>query len=104
MLFERYDDVFGTRVLDLKLSTKYPNDATVTEFLENFELSGKGDTYGGRMRGYITPKVTGDYTFYISGDDSGELRMGNGSSSTGTNRIAFFNNRTAEVVYITRWA
>jgi hypothetical protein len=31
------------------------------------------DNYGGRLRGYICAPVTGDYTFYISGDDQAGL-------------------------------
>lgn len=35
--------------------------------------SNAGDNYGSRLRGYVTAPVTGDYTFWESGDDAVEL-------------------------------
>lgn len=40
------------------------NFATPTDFAEG---------YGSRVRGYVVPPVSGDYTFYLSSDDRGEL-------------------------------
>ncbi len=31
------------------------------------------DNFGSRMKGWLIPPVTGDYVFWISADDSGEL-------------------------------
>jgi hypothetical protein len=32
-----------------------------------------GDSFGSRMSGWLVPPVTGDYTFWIASDDSGEF-------------------------------
>ncbi len=31
------------------------------------------EIYGSRMKGWLTPPVTGNYTFWIASDDAGEL-------------------------------
>jgi len=35
------------------------------------------DNYGCRMKGWLMPPVTGNYTFYIASDDHGELWLSN---------------------------
>lgn len=47
---------------------------TLTDTLPSLEApTNWADTYGARLRGYITAPVTGSYTFWIASDDSGEL-------------------------------
>lgn len=43
------------------------------------------DNYGARIRGYIRPPLTGNYTFYISSDDNSELWLS--SDDNPANRI-----------------
>ncbi len=38
-------------------------------------LSDIGDNYGQRLRGFVIPPTTGDYTFWIACDDSGQLLL-----------------------------
>ena len=46
----------------------------LTDTLPSFEApTNWGDSYGTRMRGYITAPVTGSYTFWIASDDNSEL-------------------------------
>ena len=37
------------------------------------QLCFEADNYGTRMRWYITAPATGNYTFWIAGDDNSEL-------------------------------
>lgn len=46
---------------------------TLTGNLES--LKDWGDHYGERIRGYLLPPVTGDYRFWLSGDDTAQLRL-----------------------------
>ncbi|MEM9821240.1 MAG: GEVED domain-containing protein [Bacteroidota bacterium] len=51
-------------------------DATpdISDEMELFEIPiNQYEHYGTRLRGYLCPPVSGDYTFWISSDDKGEL-------------------------------
>jgi len=50
---------------------------------------GQGNYYGVRLRGTITAPITGDYTFFISGDDSAELYLSADRSRFNKQRIAW---------------
>ena len=46
----------------------------ITDTPPSFEApTNWADHYGTRMRGYITAPATGNYTFWIAGDDNSEL-------------------------------
>jgi hypothetical protein len=47
-----------------------------------------GDNYGARIRAYITPAVTGSYTFYLAGDDAAELWLSFNDNPAQKTRIA----------------
>lgn len=46
------------------------------------------------MRGYVTAPITGDYTFYLSGDDSCELWLSPSASQFAKQKIAWFRGWT----------
>ena len=46
------------------------------------------DNYGTRIRGFICPPVTGNYTFWISSDDNGELWLSSDSDPANKTMIA----------------
>jgi hypothetical protein len=48
-----------------------------------------GERYGVRLRGTVTPPVTGSYTFFISGDDGTELLLSPDASPFGKLREAW---------------
>lgn len=50
--------------------------------------SNYGTDYGQRMRAYLVPEVSGEYTFWISGDDAAELWLSTSSNPAGKVRIA----------------
>jgi hypothetical protein len=66
---EGFTNITGTQVADMTANVNYPNSPSVTAQLNTFEYSNMGDNYGGRLRGYICAPLTGNYTFYIAGDD-----------------------------------
>lgn len=70
ILMEKWSGVAGTAVADIPLTT-FPTSITS---LNIFEIPADvEDNYGARVRGYLCPPVTGNYTFWISSDDNGEL-------------------------------
>jgi len=52
----------------------YPDHPSGQEYLNRFEApSHWGTNYGARLYGYLHPPKTGDYTFWITAGDGGEL-------------------------------
>lgn len=71
LLRETWYNVAGSSVSSLTKSGVYPNNANVFDYLTSFQStqSEVGDNYGERVRGYIIPTVSGNYTFHVTGDD-----------------------------------
>ncbi|MGH7971775.1 MAG: PA14 domain-containing protein, partial [Limisphaerales bacterium] len=64
----------GTNVADIPVSVP----ASQTNTLATLEgITGFGQNYGERVRGYLTAPVTGNYYFWIAGSDSAELWISN---------------------------
>lgn len=85
ILREEWDNVGGNTISDIPLQTK----ATSTSQLTSFEgpTNGVGN-YGSRIRGYICPPQTGNYTFWLASDDAGELWLSTDDNPTNKTRIA----------------
>ena len=74
ILYEYWDDITGTAVSSLTGDPRYPDSPDESTWWQTFEGQvGRGDNYGIRARGYVSPPVTGEYTFWISGDDECQL-------------------------------
>src|SRR4051812_37269246 len=71
ILREVWTGISGTAVSDLTSDPRYPNQPSSTNYLTSlFEAPTDVDeNYGQRLRGYIIPPVTGNYTFWIAADD-----------------------------------
>jgi len=96
ILFEYFYDIgSATAVSGLTTSAKFPDHPDNAEWLPSFfappGVTGGGgirDNYGIRGRGYIVPPQTGDYTFWIAGDDNCELWLSTDDKAANTTRIA----------------
>lgn len=67
-------NVPGSTVSDLTSLSTYPDQPSGYDQLDS--LNGPqdwADNYGDRIQGELYPPTTGDYTFYISSDDSSQL-------------------------------
>ncbi len=83
--FERWTGVTGTAVSQIPLA----NTPNATGSLNIFEIPVDAfDNYGVRVRGYVCPPVTGQYRFWISSDDNGELWLSTTSSPINKTLIA----------------
>ncbi len=60
----------GNRIRDLVLNNQYPANPTRRTLVDNLDFSAEGDSYGVRLRGYLTAPDDGPYIFYLSGNDA----------------------------------
>jgi hypothetical protein len=68
---------------------------TATRLLTKFEgPSNVTNRYGDRIRGYICPPISGDYTFWIASDDNSALFLSPDDQASNKQRIAWVNGAT----------
>jgi hypothetical protein len=66
----------GSYVSDLTSNPRYPWQPDGWEYVSRLEgPTSCGDNYGSRLRGYLYPPASGNYTFWIASDDRSELRL-----------------------------
>lgn len=91
ILREVWNGVGGNDVSQIPLNTAPSSSSQITLF-EGAENS--GNAYGSRIRGYICPPLTGNYTFWIAGDDGTELWLSNGEDASAKTKIAYSTSWT----------
>ena len=85
----------GVKVNDLTKIARFPNSPNRFDMPTSFEgPTNWADRYGARYVGYIVPKVTGNYTFWIASDDASELRLSTSSNASSSSLIAYVQDRT----------
>jgi hypothetical protein len=95
LTFERWNGIASPSIFMLQrdaVNVRVPNSSQVVASAEI--PSNVADSYGGRMRGWVTAPQTGDYTFFVAGDDSAELWLSPDSSRFNRKLIAFNRNPT----------
>jgi hypothetical protein len=72
---EVWTDIAGSKVIDLTSNPSYlDDDPNIVEEMPSFEGPVDwGKNYGTRIHGFLTPTATGDYTFWIAGDNESQL-------------------------------
>ena len=88
---EYYFGIAGVNVADLTSSAKYlSHTPDLVCFTNLFELTDRDvyDNYGARILGFVKPDQTGNYKFYMSSDDGGELWLSTDASPANRVRIA----------------
>ncbi len=93
---EVWADVAGRAVSDIPLETKPTRTGLVGRFETPMNV---GDEYGQRLRGYLTAPATGDYTFWISGDDQAELWLSTSEGADDKVKIAWHGEWTEHHVW-----
>jgi len=85
----------GTAVSDLTNNVNYPNNPSGFDYPVSFEAPVNwADSYGERMRAYVTAPTAGNYVFWISSDDNSELWLGTNDSPTTRRKIAWVSSWT----------
>ncbi len=90
LVAEMWLNIEGTDVNDLVTSDLYPNNSDFAYFVtEEFRaISNTMNNYGQRIRGYIVPSASADYTFYIASDDQSQLLLSTDADSANATLIA----------------
>ena len=79
----------GTTVADLTGNPNFPDNPTGTEFIPSLEGPvGWADNYGTRLYGWLYPPQSGDYIFWVAGDDGCELRLSTDADQANKKLIA----------------
>ncbi len=86
---DKWSGVAGTAVANLTALATFPDEPTVSDVLSEFEIPvNTEENFGTRMHGYLNPTVTGEYRFYISSDDNGELWLSTDNEADNRQLIA----------------
>ncbi len=80
---EYWTNVAGASLPFLLADKRYPAGVSGTEVLNELQVSNRGQNYGARIRGFIYPPVTGDYTFWIAASAAGSFWLSANSSPQG---------------------
>ncbi|MCB1275934.1 GEVED domain-containing protein [Prosthecobacter sp.] len=89
ILREYWTGISGTSVSNLKSNANYPNNPTGYDYRTNFTAPVDwADNMGQRMRGWIYPPVSGQYTFWVSGDDETQLFLSTDETPANATMIA----------------
>lgn len=99
-----YTGISGVFADDLRNDFQFPDGVVYSAPLSSFTTRpitngdlrnnayyaslGLGDNYGTRIYGWITPTVSGNYTFFIDSDDGSELNLSTDSNAANATTIA----------------
>jgi len=94
LLIEYWNDIGGTVLSDLYDNALFPDSPDDSGYLTAFDLPYDppyGDNYGARIRGYLYPPETGDYNFWIAGDDACEFLLSTDDDPANVVRIVWID-------------
>ncbi|MFD2034678.1 T9SS type A sorting domain-containing protein [Belliella marina] len=95
ILREYWTGISGSCISSLTSNVNYPNNPTGSEQISSLEgPTNWGDNYGTRIRGYIHPTTSGNYTFWVAGDDNVDLYLSTNDNPENSSRIAFVDGWT----------
>ena len=89
-VMDRWENILTTDINTLKDNPNYPNNPDVTETVTSFEWDGDDlSDYGARIEGWLYAPGTGDYTFWLTSDDQGELWLSTNDDPSNVELIAY---------------
>jgi len=92
ILFEWWAGIgSGVLISDLRKVKTFPFNPTGSKLLTSYDMLpiDWADNYGSRIRGYLQPPETGEYTFWVASDDASELWLSTDTDSMNAVKIAF---------------
>jgi hypothetical protein len=97
VLREVWTGVSGVEISDLTSYAKFPAAPAIVDKLTQFHAPVNwGDEYGTRIRGYLRPTETAEYTFWIASDDASELWLSPDDQPRNKTKIAHVPGWTRE--------
>ncbi|MBI3851370.1 MAG: FecR domain-containing protein [Verrucomicrobia bacterium] len=93
ILREYWTNVPGEYFMDfLTKHRDFPDHPSGRDYLDKFETpSHWGTNYGARLRGYLHPPTTGEYTFWIAAGDGGQFFLSPDDDLQKRQQIAYAN-------------
>lgn len=91
--FDVWTGIGGAQVDDLVYHAKYAGPADERSWVAA-NVVNWAESYGGRMRGTVKAPVTGDYTFWVAGDDGVELWLSDTADRFSKRKIAYYTGWT----------
>jgi PA14 domain len=93
---EVWTNISGRDISEIPLA-KAPDS---TSLLRQFEApTNAGDKYGQRIRGYLTAPSTGEYTFWVSGDDQAEFWLAPSADANDRIKVAWQEDWTPSQIW-----
>ncbi len=90
-----WTNISGDYVTNLTVNARYPNNPDITGIITSFNCPKDwADAYGTRVRGFLIPPTTGNYTFWIASDDYSELWLSTDKNPANAVKIAYINGYT----------
>ncbi|MHC4752237.1 MAG: LamG-like jellyroll fold domain-containing protein, partial [Planctomycetota bacterium] len=76
ILREVWEGIGGNAVGDLTGNARYPDDPDISEYITSFDGPVDwADNYGTRIHGWLYVPTSGDYTFWVAGDNGSSLYL-----------------------------
>ncbi len=95
ILWEYWNGIGGSAVSNLTSNINYPGNPSGSDELPLFQgPSDFNESYGSRVRGYLTPPVSGSYTFTVTSDDGSEVYLSTDASAANKQLICSVNGWT----------
>lgn len=91
--------LYSPSISFLTSNSRFPSSPSRRDILTEFRSSNQGDRYGERIVGYIVPKETGRYTFYLTGDDNTEFYLSTNENPTNKRRRCRVSGFTGETQF-----
>ena len=89
ILRQYWSGIYGTGISDLLNDDRFPLSPTSSTYLSSFEAPVNiGNYYGTRIVGYLTAPRSGNYTFFISGNEFCELYLSTDENEKNKVKIA----------------
>jgi len=74
VVMDMWEEIAGSTLNLLRDDPSYPDNPTWSDVLTEFSTADSiGDNYGARIHGWLYVPMTGNYTFWLSSADEGEL-------------------------------
>jgi len=85
---ELWKNINGAEVADLINHPAFKNPPSATFEFSQLDYQGRGEEYGARIRGFLIPPQSGNYTFWIASDDASELWLSASDNPQGKVKLA----------------
>ncbi len=85
-----WKNITGSTVASLTSTAAFPKPASSSNFVSTaLSFTSTGDNYGQRVRGLIVPPRSGNWRFWIAGDDACEFWLSTNTQASGKRKAAY---------------